>query len=230
MNLTGHVHSSLFIILSFTAVASAHIRITTNVTWEREIAPIVQARCVSCHAPGGRAPMPLTTYEEARPWAKAIKEEVLARRMPKWANARGYGDFINDPSLSPFEIALVTAWADGGGPRGQPSSNPVAIAQPTHHGPPQSRSVDVTCDARTLPVGLLLGVKPTVGSGESVRLTVVHPDGRAEPLLWVRKFDPKFVETYWLRNPVAITSRTRLTSEGPGDCSVTALLAVRKGK
>ena len=54
----------------------------------------------------------------ARPWARAIKEEVLTRRMPKWQAARGYGDFSNDPSLSPFEIALMVAWADGGAPRG----------------------------------------------------------------------------------------------------------------
>ncbi len=62
--------------------------------------------------------MSLASYEAARPWARAIKEEVLTRRMPKWQAARGYGDFSNDPSLSPFQIALVVAWADGGAPRG----------------------------------------------------------------------------------------------------------------
>ena len=71
-----------------------------------------------CHAAGGRGPMSLATYEEARPWARAIKEEVMTRRMPKWHAVRGYGDFSNDPSLSPFEIALIAAWADGGAPRG----------------------------------------------------------------------------------------------------------------
>ncbi len=68
--------------------------------------------------PDGRGPMSLATYEEARPWARAIKEEVMTRRMPKWHAVRGYGDFSNDPSLSPFEIALIAAWADGGAPRG----------------------------------------------------------------------------------------------------------------
>src|SRR5918999_1436471 len=97
----------------------AHDPITTKVTWSGEIARIVEARCVGCHAPDGRAPMALTTWEEARPWAKAIKEEVLTRRMPKWHAARGYGDFSNDPSLSPFEIALIAAWADGGAPKGE---------------------------------------------------------------------------------------------------------------
>ena len=87
------------------ALILAHDRITTKVTWDREIAPIVR-RAVCLPLPGGRAPMPLTTYEEARPWAKAIKEEVLARRMPKWHVVRGYGDFrtirVCRPSRSPW--------------------------------------------------------------------------------------------------------------------------------
>ncbi len=72
--------------------------------------------------------MALTTYEEARPWARAIREEVLARRMPKWHVVRGYGNFSNDPSLSAFEVALFAAWADGGAPRVLP---PKAGAPPT---------------------------------------------------------------------------------------------------
>ena len=73
---------------------------------------------MTCHAPDGRGPMSLATYEDARPWARTIKEEVMTRRMPKWHAVRGYGDFSNDPSLSPFEIALIAAWADGGAPQG----------------------------------------------------------------------------------------------------------------
>src|SRR5215207_1818112 len=87
----------------------AHDPISTKVTWDGEIKRLVEARCVSCHSAGGRAPMALTTYEEARPWARAIREEVLTRRMPKWPVVRGYGDFSNDPSLSPFEVALFAA-------------------------------------------------------------------------------------------------------------------------
>ena len=100
------------------AVVAAHDPITTRVTWTGEISRIVQARCVTCHSPDGRGPMSLRTYEDARPWARAIKEEVMTRRMPKWHAVRGYGDFSNDPSLSAFEIALIAAWADGGAPRG----------------------------------------------------------------------------------------------------------------
>ena len=100
-----------------TSGAAAHDPITTRVTYAREVRAIIGARCVTCHAPGGSAPMPLTTYEETRPWARAIKEQVLARRMPKWHAARGFGAFANDPTLTPFEIALLVAWIDGGLPR-----------------------------------------------------------------------------------------------------------------
>jgi hypothetical protein len=99
-----------------TATLLAHDPITTRVTWTGEVSRIVEARCVMCHNPSGPAPMSLQSYDEARPWAKAIKEAVLTRHMPNWRAVRGYGDFSNDPSLSPFEIALVAAWADGGAP------------------------------------------------------------------------------------------------------------------
>ncbi len=62
--------------------------------------------------------MPLTTYYEVRPWARAIKEQVLERRMPKWHAAHGFGAFANDPSLTPLESALIVAWVDGGQPPG----------------------------------------------------------------------------------------------------------------
>ena len=101
-----------------TASTAAHDPITTRVTFSREIRAILGTRCVICHSAGGAAPMPLTTYDETRPWARAIKEQVLTRRMPKWHAARGFGSFTNDPTLTPFEIALLVSWIDGGLPRG----------------------------------------------------------------------------------------------------------------
>jgi len=71
--------------------------------------------------------MPLTTYDEVRPWARAIKDQVLTRRMPKWPAAHGYGAFANDPSLTPAEMAIVAAWADGGMPKGPPDPAGPAI-------------------------------------------------------------------------------------------------------
>ena len=234
---------SCFGLLLISGSLAAHDRITTKVTWDREIAPIVRARCVTCHSPGGRAPMPLTTYEEARPWAKAIKEEVLARRMPKWHVVRGYGDFKNDPSLSAFEIALVAAWADGGAPAfakamaGEPASAKASAsakedktADVTPIKAPQTRAVRLSCAAQTLPAGRLLALQPSVEKGQSLRLTLVRDDGTEEPLLWVRDFDPAFTETYWLRNPARITTGTRVRAEAPAPCTVTALLERRTGK
>ena len=97
----------------------AHKRIS-QVTWTTDVERILQRRCLTCHTTGGFGPMPLETFQEARTWAKAIREEVLERRMPPWPAARGFGDFINDRSLTPLEIELLTAWADGGTPLGPP--------------------------------------------------------------------------------------------------------------
>ncbi len=99
------------------AAPSAHTRIS-QVTWAVDVAPIVRTRCAGCHHDGGFGPMPLTTYDQARKAAKAIREEVLAGRMPPWQAAPGYGDFANDASLSPLEIELLTSWADGNTPLG----------------------------------------------------------------------------------------------------------------
>ncbi len=199
---------------------AAHVRISTKVTWEREIAPIVQARCVSCHRDGGRAPMSLATYEQARPWAKAIKEEVLTRRMPRWHVVRGYGDFTNDPSLSPFEIALIASWADGGSPKTRPGAVPAAVSHRTPAAPPpDTRERKLPCTAPALPPGRLLALKPVVQAGSSVRISLTRPDGTEEPLIWVKDFDPQFAETYWLRSPVTLSRGMRMLADTTG-CSV----------
>src|SRR5687768_15094681 len=183
------------------APLSAHDRISTKVTWDREISPIVQARCVSCHREGGRAPMSLASYELARPWAKAIKEEVLTRRMPKWHVVRGYGDFTNDRSLSPFEVALIASWADGGAPKSLPASptdrSAAAIVSPAtpSTAPRSTRVVTVPCTSRTLPNGTLLGLRPTLAKGATLRLTIKEPNGDESPLVWIKDFDPAFAET-----------------------------------
>ena len=97
--------------------AHAHDPVTTKVTFAREVRGILAARCVTCHAPGGSAPMPLTTFEEVLPWARALKQQILTRQMPKWHAARGFGAFTSDPSLTPLETSLIVSWVDGGLPR-----------------------------------------------------------------------------------------------------------------
>src|SRR5262245_58059634 len=120
----------LVAVIVCTSRTSAHDPITTKVTWSREISRIVERRCAGCHRPDGVAPMALTTYEQARPWLKAIEAEVVSRRMPKWPAARGIGDFDNDRSLSPFEIELIAAWIDGGAPKGDASASQPAAPSP----------------------------------------------------------------------------------------------------
>jgi hypothetical protein len=102
----------------------AHERITTKITFNKEIVRIFEKNCMSCHSAGGFAPMALTTYAEVRPWAKAIKEEVLERRMPPWNAVAGYGEFSNDASLSSRDLDLITAWVDGGAPKGEDKDLP----------------------------------------------------------------------------------------------------------
>jgi hypothetical protein len=223
--------SVLVALVLFTATTIAHDRISTRVSWEREIAPIIEARCTSCHSPGGKGPMPLTTYEEVRPWARAIKEEVLTRRMPKWHVVRGYGDFTNDPTLSPFEIGLIAAWADGGAPRAPAGK----VAAPATHSPAgdagnrslpaRTRDVSLPCSTRTLPAGRIVGLAPVMEKGGALRLTLHMPDGMDEPLLWIRNFEPAFQETYWLRNPLTVAKGMRLSAEFSGPCRINVLLA-----
>jgi hypothetical protein len=94
-----------------------HPRITTTLLWGKDIAPILQRRCFTCHSPNNNA-MSFVTYAEGRPWAAAIREEVLTRHMPPWSAVGGYGRFQNDPSLTQGEWDLLVAWVDGGAPSG----------------------------------------------------------------------------------------------------------------
>jgi hypothetical protein len=98
-------------------VSARHVPITTKIVFNREIAQIFQKRCFQCHT-DGNVGVPLTTYKEARPWAVAIKEEILDRKMPPWSAASGYGHFANDMSLTAREISLILSWTDGGAPSG----------------------------------------------------------------------------------------------------------------
>ena len=93
-------------------------------TFSKDVAPILQKNCQTCHRPGEAAPFSLLTYKEARPWAAAIKEAVRARKMPPWFADPRYGKFSNHAGLSDKEIATLTAWADAKGPQGDPRDLP----------------------------------------------------------------------------------------------------------
>ena len=95
----------------------AHTPITTKILFNREVIRVFQGNCLGCHRPGGIA-MSLATYEDARPWAKAIKEELLERRMPPWQAVKGYGEFRNAPALTQRDVDAIVNWVEGGAPKG----------------------------------------------------------------------------------------------------------------
>ena len=97
-----------------------------QVTFTKDVAPILQRSCQNCHRPGMMAPMALLTYQDARPWARSIKAKVSNREMPPWFIDKHVGiqKFKNDPSLSDAEIQTLVKWVDAGAPQGDPADMP----------------------------------------------------------------------------------------------------------
>ncbi len=99
-----------------------------SVTFSKDIAPIFQAKCQACHQPDSIAPMSLVTYQQARPWARSIKDRVARRQMPPWHIDQSVGvqKFKNDMSLSDAQIDAIVKWVDAGAPQGDPKDLPPA--------------------------------------------------------------------------------------------------------
>jgi mono/diheme cytochrome c family protein len=196
-------------VLAMAIPAAAHVTVSTKITWSREVARIVNQRCLECHRAGGPAPFSLETYEEARPWAKAIQEEVLSRRMPPWGAVKGFGDFRHDPGLTQEEVNLIAEWAEGGAPEGDPNLLP-----------PKRR---VFPEAER-PAGALKPLPPVyrirapqivtaLRTSSTARVMAVLPDGSREPLLWVIAA-PNQPRDYILAEPLRLPAGTVLETEG----------------
>src|SRR3981081_3892376 len=95
-----------------------------SVTYYKDVAPIVQNRCQECHRPGEVAPMSFMTYDEARPWAKAIRQAVITKKMPPWFADPHFGKLSNDRSLSQSAMDTLVAWADSGAKAGDKKDAP----------------------------------------------------------------------------------------------------------
>ena len=97
-------------------------------TFSKDVAPILQAKCQACHQPNSIAPMSLMTFQEARPWARSMRERVSSRQMPPWHIDKSVGvqQFKNDMSLSDEQIDTIVRWVDGGAPQGDPKDLPPA--------------------------------------------------------------------------------------------------------
>jgi hypothetical protein len=126
----------LLVVLSITlASVTASMRVAaqnngkgTQVTFNKDVLPILQERCQVCHRPGEVAPMSFMTYTDTRPWAKAMKNAVIARQMPPWFADPGYGHFKNDRRLSDAEIRMISDWADSGAIEGDAKDKPAPVA------------------------------------------------------------------------------------------------------
>ena len=193
------------VLLLLCASAFAHDVISTNLTWSREVSRIVYRHCASCHHAGGSA-MSLMAYQEARPWAKAIRDEVLARRMPPWDAVKGIGSFRDDPSLSQPEMDVLVGWVEGGAPEGNPDYLPqtpnlaIEKLKPPRGGIDLRQSLTLQRDTQ------LTAVRPE----GPVELTALLPDQTVERLLWVRDFHPKWKRPYIFREPVRLPRGTQM--------------------
>jgi hypothetical protein len=119
---------SLIIVFVAQAAENGKTEGARQVTFSKDVAPIFQKNCQSCHHQGTSAPMSLMTYSESRPWARSIKERVVRRDMPPWHLDKTVGirQYKNDRSLSDEEIATIARWVDNGAPQGNPADMPPA--------------------------------------------------------------------------------------------------------
>ena len=199
--------------LAFACVlpAAAHDVITTKITWNREIIRILNVHCISCHRPGGSA-FSLTTYNDGRPWAKAIQEEVLERRMPPWGAVKGFGDFKNDQALTPEQLEVIGEWVDGGAPEGEDKDLPPAPKFPA--ATPESvpaGGLTINGDLQLTNDFALEGLLPRkISENASFQMVAETPDGRVIPLLWMFPFKPIYAHPFLLKNPSTLPKGTTI--------------------
>jgi hypothetical protein len=211
------------IVLGFAPLAMGHDVITTKITWNREILRIIYSRCASCHRPGGSA-FSLMKYDEGRPWAKAIQEEVLERRMPPWGAVKGFGDYRDDQAMTPEQLELIAEWVDGGAPEGEEKDLP---PMPKFDTPPVSThypdAIAVSGDFKLKSELMLDGLFPQkVPEKASLQITAELPDGSVVPLLWLLPFKPAYGHPFFLRAVVELPGGTIIRGV-PADASVLLL-------
>ena len=214
------------IILATGCLAWGHDVITTKVTFDREIIRLFNSHCITCHREGGAA-FSLAAYKDARPWAKAIGEEVLQRRMPPWGAVKGFGDFRNDQGLTAEQLELIVDWEEGGAPEGEEKDLPgppkAAVAAAATTTPHSAKEVAVSGDFKLERAIKLDGLWPkTVHDGASFQVTAELPDGSVEPLLWLQNYKKPFEHPFLLRRPLELPAGTVVRGV-PGDASIALL-------
>ena len=201
-------------LILWSTVLHGHDPVTTKLTWSQEISRIFVKRCMSCHREGGTAPMALTSFEESRPWAKAIKEEVLNRKMPPWGALKGFGEFRNDASLKQEEIMRLAEWVEGGAPEGDPLYLPQV---PTFTNSPRTAKVagpTVENSLRMTKPFRLGGIRPST-SVDYAEVTAQLPDGQIVPLLALKDYKGEWKRTFELAEPLNLPPGARITVAPP---------------
>jgi hypothetical protein len=196
----------------------AHGPITTQYTFSKEISRIIYKHCGGCHRPNGLAPFSLLTYAEARPWAVAIKEEVLERRMPPWNAVKGFGHFLGEMALTWEDIHALADWAEGGAPEGDPKLLP-PIPTYTFSETEAAPGAELNIRSRILlrKTVVLAAIRPVdLSAGASLRAVARLPDGRVEPLLWIHSYKPKWQRTYRLTRPLRLPAGSSIEICPPG--------------
>src|SRR5262249_50818972 len=118
---TGRLVSTALALLLFPAFGWTQTPQQPVPTFAKDVMPILQERCQTCHRPGEIAPMSLMRFDEVRPWARAIREKDLMRARPPWHADPGVGELSNDRRLSDLGMATIVRWVDAGAPEGNPS-------------------------------------------------------------------------------------------------------------
>jgi len=193
-------------------LARAHPLYTTKITWSREVSRIVYNKCASCHHQGGSS-FSLMTYQDARPWAESIKQQVLTRRMPPWNAVKGFGEFKNDQGLAQEDIQIIAEWVEGGAPQGNPLYSPPKPDFPLVKTRNNLAEKRVTISGPTILKQSVqaIAIEPTqIPSSGSLQVVAQRPDGSTEPLIWIEKFNPQFNTTYYFRNPLAFPAGTKI--------------------
>ena len=211
---------TLLLLVGAGLLLSAHDVISTKITWSREISRIVYKRCASCHREGGSA-FSLMTYTEARPWAKAIKEEVLERRMPPFSAIKGFGELRNDRAITQEELHLIADWVEGGSPEGEPSLLPKIpdFTAPDPADKPPKSGAEVVVDGRLElkhPETFVGARAKSLAEGASVKAIAQLPDGVIEQLIWIYDYKPKFDQAYYFSKPLSFPAGTKIETYPAG--------------
>ena len=207
---------AILAVLILTPAANAQQSATPQLTFTKDISPIFQEKCEGCHRPDSMAPMPLITFEDARPWAKSIKTRVSAREMPPWHIDKNVGiqEFKNDRSLNDAEIDKIVQWVDAGAPKGDPKD---------------ARALKVWPDeAKWNFTGLFGGPPDLIVKSPVYKVAAVAQDAWFKPTV-----DTGLTEQRWVRaieiHPATVKGRkvthhslARLQQEEPGNPAAAA--------